>query len=49
MAGVIGVMGPPGPGVDGYKLAFDGGITGLGVGPNPKEFRVPGDIRGLWK
>ena len=47
VAGVIGVIGPPGPGVEGYKLALDGGITGLGVGPSPKEFRVPGDIRGL--
>ena len=43
----MGVIGPPGPGVEGYKLALDGGITGLGVGPSPKEFRVPGDIRGL--
>lgn len=44
-AGDIGVIGPPG--VVGYMLAFDGGITGVGVIPRPKCCRVPGDTIGL--
>ena len=50
VAGEIGVIGPPGVGVGGYRLALDGGITGvgtLGVGPSPKDCRVPGDTTGL--
>lgn len=42
-----GVMGPPGV-AGGYKLAFDGGMTGVGVGPNPNDCKVPGDTMGLW-
>lgn len=47
VAGDIGVIGPPGLGVGGYKLAvFDGGITGFGVEPRPKLL-IAGDIIGL--
>lgn len=48
-AGEIGVIGPPGLGVSGYKLALDGGITGVGVGPKPNACSVPGETIGLWK
>lgn len=33
VAGEIGVIGPPGVGVGGYRLALDGGRTGFGVDP----------------
>ena len=47
VAGDIGVIGPPGVGVGGYRLAvLDGGITGLGVAPRPKLL-IAGDIIGL--
>lgn len=47
VAGDIGVIGPPGFGVGGYKLAvFEGGITGFGVAPIPKLL-MAGDIMGL--
>jgi hypothetical protein len=45
-AGDIGVIGPPGV-AGGYKLLFDGGITGVGVGPKPNACNVPGDTMGL--
>lgn len=45
-AGDIGVIGPPGV-AGGYKLEFEGGMTG--VGPNPNDCSVPGDTIGLWK
>ena len=47
VAGEIGVIGPPGLGVGGYKLAvLEGGITGFGVAPKPKLL-IAGDIIGL--
>lgn len=47
VAGEKGVIGPSGVGVEGYRLALDGGITGVGVGPRPNDCSVPGDTMGL--